>query len=526
MNNPTHHNSTGLSRRTLLRSGLGAAGLLLLDGVFGGLGMASAATKSGPTTTAMAYLYPARDGVDVTALLTVRDKPAENGYRMVGIPDGLGIIPDGDKFTLLMNHEIPSATVGGVRKHGSKGAFVSRWSIERSSLRVLTGQDQISAPDKVYSWDAPSRSYKAGTTAYARFCSADLADAAAFLNGTKGTASRLFLNGEEVEGGRAWAHIASGANQGESWELPRFGRQSWENLVASPHSKDKTVVAALDDGNLTTSPVAENFPCELFMYIGTKQETGSDIERAGLTNGKLYGVRLIKSGGYITEESDSYALGETDYVASRRFELVELGTAGDVSGMSQLDIEKDAIAKNVWRPRRTEDAAWDPRATNKGNLYFVTTGSITTNSRLWNLKFDDLDAPDKGGVLTALLKGDEGQRMLDNMAIDSLGRILLQEDPGNDPRLARVWLYGIESKQFLDVAYHNPVLFEPRYAAYTKAFVTQDEESSGIIDASSVLGDGWFLAVVQSHNAIGTTEPELVEDGQLLALYVNPTIGR
>ncbi|MEI7926080.1 MAG: phytase, partial [Chloroflexota bacterium] len=331
-----------------------------------------------------------------------------------------------------------------------------------------------------------------------------------------------FMNGEENENGRAWATIATGPNAGQMWELPPMGRGPWENVVASPHSKDKTIVVVLDDGSVNTEPKAESGPCQLFIYIGTKQETGSEIERAGLTNGKLYGVRLPKT----TEESNDFGLGDaaTGYVASSRFELVELGTAGDVTGMAQVDIEKDAIAKNVLRMMRIEDGAWDPRIANRGSLYFVTTASITTNSRLWNLKFDDFDAPEKGGTLTALLKGSEGQRMLDNLCIDAQGRILLQEDPGNAPRIARVWLYGIDSKAFVEVAYHNPVFFEPLFN--TPQFLTADEESSGIVDASSVLGDGWFLAVVQAHRSIATTEPELVEDGQLLAIYVAPEIGR
>lgn len=521
----------GLTRRALLRGGVGAAGLLVLDATFGrGLGRAAAAVKSGPGTTVMPYLLPARDGVDITALLTVRDKPADNGYRLVGIPDGLGLIPGGDRFTLLMNHELAGGSVGAVRRHGSKGAFVSKWTIERSSLKVISGEDLTASADKVSTWDSAAKRYSTGTTAFNRLCSADLADPAAFLNGSKGTTARLFLNGEETDGGRAWAHIATGPNAGESWELPRMGRGPWENLVASPHSKDKTVVVGLDDGSQNTAGLAANSPCELFIYVGTKQEAGSDIERAGLTNGKLFGVRLPRAGGYITEESNDFGLGDaaSGYVASARFEIVELGVAGDVTGMPQLDIEKDAIAKNVLRMMRIEDGAWDPRVASRGNFYFVTTANITQNSRLWQLKFDDLDAPEKGGTLTALLRGSEGHRMLDNVCIDAQGRILLQEDPGNTPRLARVWLYSIDTKTYLSVAYHNPVFFDPDLQDFTiggtKYFQTADEESSGIIDASSVLGDGWFLAVVQSHRNIAATEPELVEDGQLLAIYVDPAI--
>lgn len=71
---------------------------------------------------------------------------------------------------------------------------------------------------------------------------------------------------------------------------------------------------------------------------------------------------------------------------------------------------------------------------------------MTTNSRLWRLRFDDIEKPQKGGTIEILLRGDEGHRMLDNMTIDRRGRILVQEDVGNNVRLGKIWLYGIETK--------------------------------------------------------------------------------
>lgn len=39
------------------------------------------------------------------------------------------------------------------------------------------------------------------------------------------------------------------------------------------------------------------------------------------------------------------------------------------------------------------------------------------------------------------------------------------------------------------------------------------------------LGEGWFLFVVQVHKH-NDFDPELVQGGQLLAMYVHPQIGR
>ena len=50
-------------------------------------------------------------------------------------------------------------------------------------------------------------------------------------------------------------------------------------------------------------------------------------------------------------------------------------------------------------------------------------------------------------------------------------------------------------------------------------FLTQDEESSGIIPADDILGDGWYLLDVQAHFE---ADAELVEGGQFIALHFPP----
>jgi len=111
--------------------------------------------------------------------------------------------------------------------------------------------------------------------------------------------------------------------------------------------------------------------------------------------------------------------------------------------------------------------------------------------------------------------------MLDNVAIDHHGRILMDEDPGNSGRLAKIWLYGIDTGEFIQIAQHNSNFFDATIIN-NASFLTQDEESSGIIDAEHILGEGWFLLDVQVHKT--HADPELVEHGQLLAMYVDPRI--
>jgi hypothetical protein len=102
---------------------------------------------------------------------------------------------------------------------------------------------------------------------------------------------------------------------------------------------------------------------------------------------------------------------------------------------------------------------------------------------------------------------------MDNLDVDAYGRVLIQEDPGNQPYLARIWEYDINKDTMTEVGVHDP----NRFAAGSPNLLTWDEESSGIIDVSAIFGPGYYLFDVQAHSALA--DPELVEDGQLLLMY-------
>src|SRR3954467_14185517 len=66
----------------------------------------------GPSTTSTPYLVPSKAGISFTSLLTTGDtaglKPdGVTPWKMVGIPDGLGLFDNGNgTVTLLMNQEL------------------------------------------------------------------------------------------------------------------------------------------------------------------------------------------------------------------------------------------------------------------------------------------------------------------------------------------------------------------------------------------------------------------------------------
>jgi len=467
--------SRPIDRRTLLKAALAATPLLLVGPSLLTPRKAEAQNID-PSTTTEPYLLPSIAGVETIPILTVGD--SIGGYRMVGLPDGLGAFRTRrGEFTVLMNHEITATRPGIVRAHGSNGSFVSRWTIDRHTLEVLTGEDLTQSANDVFLWDPVLHQYTQGTTQWQRLCSADLADEDAFLARGRGTRERIFLDGEEIDDGRAWGRIATGSHAGEAWQLPRLGRLSFENAVASPYPQEKTVIVLLDDGALSTAPVAANFPSEVYVYIGRKMRDGHPIEQAGLTNGSLYGLKVSVGGISVTEESNDFGLGTlvTGFIGVGEFSLHNFG---DVSNLTALEFEQASIDAGVARFQRVEDGAWDPRKKHQDDFYFVTTASLTNNCRLWRLRFDDVEHPENGGTIEILLKGDEGHKMLDNVGIDRHGRILMDEDPGNTPRSAKIWLYQIDTGELVEVAAHNPKFFDPTIPA-NPDFITQDEESSG-----------------------------------------------
>ena len=444
------------------------------------------------------YLVPTASGVEFTALMTVKDA-ADNGYKMVGIPDGMGAFDNGNgTMTVVMNHELGN-TSGIARAHGQKGAFVSKWIIDKTTLSVLSGADLMQT---VKLWNTATSSYitynssfTSSAAAFSRFCSADLPAVHAFYNPVngKGTMERIFMNGEENGSeGRGMAHIITGPEAGTSYELPRLGKFSWENALAWPGVSDTTMVIGTDDAT----------PGQIYVYIGTKQQTGNTIEKAGLTNGKLFGVKVS---GMTLESNSAYAAPNT------AFALSDLGNVENMTGAAINTASNNLGITNFLRP---EDGAWDP--SNLNDFYFATTNGFGSPSRLWRLRFTDAAQPSLGGTITAVLEGTEGQQMLDNITIDHSGHILLVEDVGNNAHVGKMWQYDIAADTLVQIAAHDTTRFLNN--ARTANYLTQDEEASGVIDVQEVMGPGMFLLVDQAHYSISG---EFAEGGQMLALY-NP----
>ena len=457
---------------------------------------------NGPSSSAAPYILGSEPNIRFVSIATVGDVIGANNYRMVGIPDGLGAWDNGDNetFTVVMNHELGS-TSGIVRDHGAKGAFVSQLVIDKGNLAVLSADDAIKS---VMLWNDATESFVSSTYAIGRLCSADLAEQSAYLwtdpnSGiTYGTTDKIFMTGEENGSeGKEFGLVLTGAEAGTAYELAYTGLYSWENALSNPFAQRQTINIGTDDSG----------GGQLYVYVGEKQDTGNAVERAGLMYGDLYGIKV-----------DNFPLEDaaSAVAASGRFTLQQMGNDGDVSKQTGAQLEAESVAEGVTGWARPEDGHWDP--TNPNVFYFVTTASVTTNSRLYKLTFDDITNPLAGGTVEALLDGTEGHRMLDNMTVDANGVIWMQEDVGGNARLGKIWRYDPVTDTLVEVAAHDAAL----YTAGSPTFKTIDEESSGIIDVTDIIGDEdtqAFLLDVQSHNSL--PDPELVQDGQLLAMFVD-----
>lgn len=499
---------------------------------------------TGPSTASSPYSVPTLPGYETISLLTVDNatvpddtvpKVGGGTYSMAGIPDGTGAFDNGDgtTFTLLVNHELGSGTTGAMHAHGSRGSFVSRWVINKNTLAVVSGED---AMKEIYQWDAVNQ--RSATTpvtfGFSRFCSADLAAPSAFRNGPLGTDARIFMNGEEGGTGLVQGTVVSGPDAGKSYTLGKFNLNSnnnpdgisafggWENAVACPTAQDKTVVIGLNDGG---TGIMNN---ALSVYVGTKLAAGSEVDKAGLTNGTL--KHVLVTGNPV--EIINATTRATNITNSARFTLAA------------------TTSTSFSRP---EDGAWDPNPARPGVFYFVTTdrldqlsdgiGTQIGRSRLWRLTFDDITNPDLGGKIDILLDGRvvDGEliNMLDNLCVNERnGHILLQEDVGGAPHNGKIWDFDPVSGALKKVTKHDRNRFGDRVASGT-GFPTgvttsatlpynNDEEASGITDITSIMtgsalhrrnpGESWYVSSNQAHYVTGITSDQ-VEGGQLFLLH-------
>ena len=269
-------------------------------------------STTGPSTTQTPYLIPTDPRVRFVSLLSAGDRSwarptrsaapgASPASRTASAPSTMATAT----LTVLVNHELQPRTAGRAHDNGAPRRLRRQAADRQDSLAVVGGRRTGQAP--VHSGTPTTDAYVENAAALSRLCSADLPAPSAFYDATTGlgTKTRILLNGEESgPEGRAFAWIAMGRTPGKPTNCrPRQhvvgerARLAGQPAPAPSRSATKTV---------TRRPT--------LLYAGDKQASGSDIERAGLTDGVLYGIKA--------DFLDEAASGQ---VLSGNFTLASLG---------------------------------------------------------------------------------------------------------------------------------------------------------------------------------------------------------
>ena len=467
-----------------------------------------ALASDGVKTTKRPYLVPTAPGVIVDPILSTGDIVPEGQtppYQMSGIPDGLGAYSnrggrgdDGDDddrgkrgkrrsgtYTVVMNHEMGTAFQGTPPTPGVN-ARISRLRIDRATNSVLSAKYLFT-----------------GNEGFERFCSSTLQ----VINGTPW----YFTGEEELNGPHNGSSIAMNAETGEWWETEHFGHLQHENIV--PVKLSKWFFLTTDDD------FRAGQDAYLYAYIAKSFNAAISGDPS---KGSLY---VWKADNAL----DSTQIQKGQTLTGRFVPISQAENANDVT------LKNAAAARGAFKFDRLEDAALYEQV--KGRYYFTDTGKAprTTRGRLY--QFDVRPSDPTRASLKVVLDGDKGDDIYNPDNIDTSARsVVIQEDrespfrggpvPPNPPVADsghnRVMVYDIRTGTLRSVARVDT----------TPPLRPGQWESSGVINAFDILGEGWWLTDVQAHNTPAPQPgPTLVpnsstgEDGQLQAVFIPQTIG-
>jgi len=451
------------------------------------------------------YVLSKNSAVEVKAIATVGD--LVTGTIVRGIPDGMGAYDNGrGGISLLSVHEVSTGNAFAQKGKSTTapwGTSITKFTVSKST-KAVTRVENFMKTVNFYNYttgkyqETPEGAAPAGATpgyfdwGISRFCSATYAAAGTFSHNGVGYAGGLFFSGEETgDESRGFAFDEAGTG----YQLPRMGMLSFENIMPSLKPGANTVAIASED----------NREGQLYVYAGKKQATGTAIDKAGLTNGDLHvmNVPTIKSDNVFRT-----TIGKNKKMPA---EFVKVDWNTTPAAFAKESSEKGLTLARI------EDGDWDP--INPNVFYFVTTESnkdpiatapnpaTPTVSRdggaLWRLTFKDAQNPAAGAEIEMLLNGGESVYMSkpDNITVTEDGKyILIQEDPGNNSLLARVVAYRVSDSKLAVVAQFDA----NQFLKSGSEFITEDEESSGIIDVTKMLakaGDtnSYFFFNAQIH---------------------------
>lgn len=505
-----------------MRSGLLGVGAVAAVGAVALVAVAT--TVAGPK--APEYAVSRDGGYETKALLSVGDQVRETSnkkqrFQMVGIPDGLGAVKDGNDTLVYMNHEFNSAAktqplIGGPMY---KGSFVSKWVLNDKG-KVESGERAF---DTVYVGNTlvgPAAEDGNATRPFSRLCSGSLGTQAdgftlpIYFAGEEDDGEPPFSTGPfNVDGGQAVAFYNN-----EAHVLPKLGKFAFENILPQRRTdgpSGKTVLLLMEDGPATP------LESQLYMYVGQKSAVGTTLDQNGLTNGQLYALKVTGK----TAEAAADVTG-----APLPAEWVAVASP-ETKTYTQLNAA--TLAAGAFGFARVEDGAFDKDDPNR--FYFVTTGQNAVNNNLGRVYQLDLNPSDPTGAAAlklvvnadAVIKaGGDAPVSPDNVDTSS-GWLMVQEDGTSPSRIemgkknrdGSIWRFPIVPAKGGLVASPDRIVELNPPGRDGVAVGPGVWETSGIIDTSTIFGPDTWLFDVQAHGP--TVPPNAAsqgEDGQLLLL--------
>jgi hypothetical protein len=434
------------------------------------------AGTDGFLTSRRPQLVATAPGVDVIPILSTRDVigAGSDAYQMSGIPDGLGAYRSGPgSIELFMNHELEGPEEGDV-------AF--------SRISHVTLNDDGEVVDAEYVID--------GNEGYVDLCSSTLE----VIGGTP-----WYFTGEETKFGKngdGGVSIAMNAETGSYVETPHFGLLWHENVVPIRGLSDAALFQA-EDGNAGLAQAyvytAESFADaidgigRLRAFVPTeptdRNPSPDDIDPGDVLRGKLKVIPQRFNTGTKALDEAAQSLDAFDFV-------------------------------------RIEDAVADPN--HPGVVYFADTGaanSQTFKGRVYKLRLDP-DDPARAR-LSVVLDGDAGDDMFNPDGLGISDEALVVQEDRNYARSGynRVLVYDLSDGSLTPVARTDPTPIAMKRDGGPGAW-----ESSGVLDASELFGEGWWLIDTQADDTkVLQPGPSLEVDsaegpgGQLQRIYIPGT---
>jgi hypothetical protein len=473
-------------------------------------------------TTTPAMLQGSVPGVTVRPLISTGDRVGST-YLFETIPDGIAVLPKGNRVELYVNHETSLVPFPATQSDFTN-ATLSKLVLDKKSQRILSG-----------SYVIPSEAN------FQRFCSNYL------VTKQHGFSRPIVLTNEEATDrvnrtGTAWPPgpnaeqagvvVAYDINNNRYKAIYSMGRHNHENAVAIPGYKNPVILSGDDTFNAPAS--------QLYLYI-TKGANSLMNDQ-----GALYGFKSDDPA--VNDYGD---LSGTKSVSGTFIRVPVAVAFGD-----QDALERWSNENGVFQFIRVEDIAYDRTRTNV--VYLADTGepralpdAATTrlrraaagtagpypNGRIFRLELDRRN-PLKVTSLTVLIDGDaKGPASAGDVSLfhnpdnveTTKKALLIQEDPGSQNQYrpgtpngtsARIWRYDFQARTLTEVAHVNQGA-DP--AAQLGVW-----ESSGIVDASAAVGPGWFYVTVQAHSILVQQEQRgsllfKREAGQLLLVKIPGT---